>query len=123
MQRAEHQKWYALARWRRLRTIVLARDPVCCDCKRAASTVADHIKPHRGNLDLFTDLKNLQGLCKPCHDKKTASEDGGFGNTKQQQHAAPMSSFGGQRGTVTSVGSGALDAALDFDVDALLQGV
>lgn len=75
-------KWYHTSHWRDLRTLVLARDPVCKICERAASTVADHIKPHRGDRTLFCDLENLQGLCAPCHSIKTAREDGGFGNTK-----------------------------------------
>ncbi|NMA84113.1 MAG: HNH endonuclease [Epulopiscium sp.] len=35
----------------------------------------DHIKPHKGNEDLFYDINNLQSLCKSCHDRKTAKED------------------------------------------------
>src|SRR5690242_3406757 len=70
---APWRKWYSRAQWRNLRTLVLAKNPICCDCGRAASTEADHIKPHRGDWSLFCDLNNLQGLCKSCHDKKTAS--------------------------------------------------
>jgi 5-methylcytosine-specific restriction protein A len=62
------------APWPKLRKIVLARDPICRDCGRAASTEADHITPRReGGSD---SLDNLQGLCKPCHSRKTAIEDG-----------------------------------------------
>lgn len=32
------------------------------------ATVVDHIKPHRGDMALFWDEANWQGLCKPCHD-------------------------------------------------------
>jgi 5-methylcytosine-specific restriction protein A len=73
-------KWYDTAHWRNLRVRVLARDPICKMCSRAASIVADHIKPHRGDWSLFCDLNNLQGLCASCHSIKTAREDGGFGN-------------------------------------------
>ena len=38
------------------------------------ATVADHIIPHKGNLELFWDEGNLQALCKSCHDRKTAKE-------------------------------------------------
>lgn len=32
-------------------------------------------------MALFWDkVNNWMGLCKPCHSKKTATEDGGFGN-------------------------------------------
>ena len=36
--------------------------------------MVDHIIPHKGNLELFWDEDNLQALCKPCHDRKTAKE-------------------------------------------------
>ena len=35
----------------------------------------DHIIPHRGNPVLMWDESNWQALCKPCHDKKTWTED------------------------------------------------
>lgn len=65
-------------RWQRIRKIVLSRDPVCAICQREASNHADHIVPKaNGGTD---DLGNLQGLCEECHNRKTATEDGGFGN-------------------------------------------
>nr|WP_292832122.1 HNH endonuclease signature motif containing protein [Mesorhizobium sp.] len=30
-------------------------------------------------MRLFWDRSNWQPLCKPCHDRKTATSDGGFG--------------------------------------------
>jgi 5-methylcytosine-specific restriction enzyme A len=41
--------------------------------------VVDHIVPHRGDMKLFWDSSNWQGLTKTDHDRKTAIEDGGFG--------------------------------------------
>lgn len=73
-------KWYSTSHWKNLRTLVLARDPVCKICEREASTVADHIRPHRGVWVDFVDMNNLQGLCEQCHGSKTAREEGGFGN-------------------------------------------
>jgi 5-methylcytosine-specific restriction enzyme A len=73
-------KYYHTAHWHNLRTLVLARDPICVECKREASTDADHIVPHRGNWDLFCDLNNLQGLCAACHSRKTSKQDGGYGH-------------------------------------------
>lgn len=77
-------KLYKTARWRRLRLIVLRDNPLCVHCTQAGlvtqATEVDHIVPHKGDERLFWDVENLQGLCKPCHSKKTASEDGGFGN-------------------------------------------
>lgn len=118
----KYAAWYAKPVWRKgIRVLVLARDPICCDCKRYPSTVVDHIKPHCGNWDLFTDLKNCQGLCKQCHDAKTAREDGGFGNAKPQ----PQTMFAGQPGSVSTMGTAAIDKALgsDDEIAALLEGV
>lgn len=39
------------------------------------ATVVDHITPHRGDPVLFWSRSNHQALCKPCHDRKTGSED------------------------------------------------
>lgn len=46
------------------------------------ATVVDHIVPHCGNQQLFWDTDNWQPLCKKHHDRKTATEDGGFGRMK-----------------------------------------
>jgi len=46
------------------------------------ATIVDHIKPHRGDMVMFWDSSNWQPLCKPCHDRKTAREDGGYGNQR-----------------------------------------
>ena len=48
------------------------------------ATVVDHIIPHKGDQKLFWDTRNWQPLCKPCHDKKTATEDGGFGRFQKK---------------------------------------
>lgn len=67
----------------------LAEHPVCeCEeCKVAdiprIANVVDHIIPHRGNMKLFWDTSNWQAMNKKCHDRKTAKENGGFGNTPQ----------------------------------------
>lgn len=64
---------YGTARWQRLRWQVLARDLFTCrSCGASTSDtsqlVADHIRPHRGDVALFWDADNLQCLCKHCHD-------------------------------------------------------
>ena len=66
-------------RWQRARKRFLVRHPLCVECERAGrlvqATVADHIRPHRGDKMLFWDEKNWQPLCKKCHDRKTRLED------------------------------------------------
>jgi 5-methylcytosine-specific restriction enzyme A len=70
-------------RWQKARATWLSRYPLCAECERsnrvAPASVVDHIVPHRGDQALFWDTENWQSLCKPCHDRKTAREDGGFG--------------------------------------------
>ena len=52
------------------------------ECKQFATEI-DHINPVSSEHDEhFYDTNNLQGLCKSCHSKKTARENGGFGNKK-----------------------------------------
>jgi len=74
------------ARWRRARAMFLRRNPLCVECQKEGkltpATIVDHIIPHKGNHDLFWDESNWQALCKRCHDRKTAKEDGGFGVVK-----------------------------------------
>lgn len=72
--------------WKKAREGFLAKHPLCMcpDCKAGekralVATVVDHIRPHRGDKDLFWDRANWQAMSKACHDKKTATEDGGFG--------------------------------------------
>lgn len=70
------RRLYWTARWSRLRQRVLADQPVCCLCleqgRVTPATDVDHRTPHRGNLRLFWDHANLQGLCHACHSRKTA---------------------------------------------------
>lgn len=71
---------YGTARWQRLRWSVLVRDLfTCARCKLThsdtARLVADHVTPHRGNLDLFWDETNLQCLCDRCHNTTKQAEE------------------------------------------------
>ena len=74
----QHQELYQSARWQRLRRRLLLKYPLCAECERQGwitqATVVNHIKPHKGNPELFWDEDNLQTLCKSCHDRKTAKE-------------------------------------------------
>ncbi|MER2520230.1 MAG: HNH endonuclease signature motif containing protein [Bdellovibrionales bacterium] len=50
-----------------------------CRACGARAAVVDHVIPHKGNMDLFWDRTNWQPLCATCHNRKTVSQDGGFG--------------------------------------------
>lgn len=63
--------------WRKLREIVLAREPLCRACRSrghvTAAAEVDHITPKAlGGTDAET---NLQPLCAPCHRAKTAEDN------------------------------------------------
>jgi 5-methylcytosine-specific restriction enzyme A len=73
--------WYHTSQWAAVRRRVLAESPLCVSCRRPANTV-DHIEPHRMDESLFWARSNLQTLCASCHSRKTAREDGGFGNRR-----------------------------------------
>lgn len=70
------------AAWRKIRAGVLQAEPLCriCAAKRriTAASCVDHI-----NGDAMdNDRMNLQPLCSRCHSRKTAAENGGFGNPR-----------------------------------------
>lgn len=79
--------WYSLARWRGRhgrRTLQLKAEPLCRMCiaqgKVTAASVADHVKPHKGDADKFW-CGELQSLCADHHDaSKQAEEHRGFSN-------------------------------------------
>jgi 5-methylcytosine-specific restriction protein A len=68
-------------KWQQARAGYLEKHPLCIYCERAGRTasasVVDHIVPHRGDMTLFWDRGNWQGLCVTCHS-----------GTKQREEAA-----------------------------------
>ena len=75
---AEWNHLYRTRWWKRARAEQLLKEPFCRRCaeegKRVRGTVADHVKPHRGDLALFYDKDNLQTLCQRHHSIKTMEE-------------------------------------------------
>ena len=73
-----HERGYT-KRWRRAALRYLKRHPTCAlfgkdtKCTGIAKCV-DHLIPHRGDLRLFWDRRNWQGLCLRCHNRKSRSE-------------------------------------------------
>lgn len=82
------------AAWDKVRAVVMARDKgLCQPCLRVDRVTAgrqvDHIMPKaeadkrgwtRAQQD---DLSNLQCICDPCHDAKTARDNGKVWRPKQ----------------------------------------
>jgi 5-methylcytosine-specific restriction protein A len=79
---SSHERGYT-SKWRKASKAFLDKHPWCTECMKhyiyEAATETDHIIPHKGNMKLFWDKSNWQGLCHSCHSRKTAKEDGGFG--------------------------------------------
>lgn len=65
------------SRWRKLRAQVLAAEPLCRVCGIAPSAEADHITPVAQGGALL-DRANVQGICVPCHKRKTQRESRGL---------------------------------------------
>jgi 5-methylcytosine-specific restriction protein A len=81
------------SKWDEARAGFLAKHPFC-DCPlhkgkpdAPRSTAVDHIIPHKGDKTLFWTRSNWRAMAKPCHDAKTAREDGGFGRPRQRTWA------------------------------------
>lgn len=74
-------------KWQVAREQFLREQPLCRKHKElgqiVVATVVDHIVPHRNDQALFWNRANWQPLCKPCHDLKTATEDGAFGRARR----------------------------------------
>ena len=72
---SSNERGYGAA-WQRAREQFLRSSPLCVMCshegKTTAATVVDHIKPHRGDAELFWDQGNWQPLCKTHHDSDKA---------------------------------------------------
>ena len=70
---AAHRAVYQTKAWAMLRAQVLSEEPLCRACSREFAKVVDHITPVSAGGAPF-DLKNLQALCEPCHNRKTRTE-------------------------------------------------
>jgi 5-methylcytosine-specific restriction enzyme A len=80
-----HQRGYN-HEWRKYSQQYRRDHPLCAQCRCNPSAVVDHKQPHRGRDDpLFWASSNHQALCSGCHSKKTAKEDGGFGNRRSKR--------------------------------------
>ena len=80
MPRAPHNELYGKIRWKRLRALQLSEQPLCCMCRAAGrmavpATLVDHIVPAKDNVELFFDMKNLQSLCRSCHDSAKRKDE------------------------------------------------
>ena len=85
---AELHKLASGPRWQKVRLLAVKRDPFCKRCDQAPTAIVDHIIPaaiaiaqaqasKRWPFDKYAGyylMCNLQGLCRPCHGKKTVED-------------------------------------------------
>lgn len=95
-------------RWQKASKAWLHAHPLCqcddCDEGRKrllAASVVDHYIPHKGDMKLFWDTSNWRSMSKACHDRKTARENGGFGNPIATAIAPPVPSVVARAATST----------------------
>jgi 5-methylcytosine-specific restriction endonuclease McrA len=67
--------------WPKIRAQILARDPICKICNVRPSRFCDHIV---AKVDDHSEA-GLQGVCGPCHDRKSSAE----GNAAQRENPRP----------------------------------
>ena len=72
---AERKRLYRTTRWRKIRLVILDRDPVCTICRKAPSNQVDHVV-HDDNNSKFFDPSNLRGACALCNNRRGATERG-----------------------------------------------
>lgn len=74
--RPEWHDMYNSDRWRKARIRYLRDHPLCVECEKQGrlvpASVVDHVRDHKGDIDLFWDQRNWQGLCVKHHNSKTA---------------------------------------------------
>lgn len=98
-------QFYGSTRWKKLRAMVKARDPICKICRRKPTQEADHIDDNWENNDYDN---NLQGVCSDCHATKSGRQHywrrvpvklppfvilvglAGVGKSTVRKHLAPM---------------------------------
>lgn len=77
--RKNKDPFYSSARWRTLRRVVLAEQPLCvdpfgyhaADRRTVLAAEVDHLIPRVDCPDLELDAANCQSLCRSCHSMKT----------------------------------------------------
>ena len=74
MRRQVQRKIYNSPQFQQLRIVVLSEEPICQMCNDRPSVHVDHIEPIAMRPDLALTRANLQGLCDPCHGRKTNDE-------------------------------------------------
>ena len=74
----QRDEFYNKPAWRRFAKAKLEAEPLCRECEKRGyvrpSTQADHILPRQTHPELEWEWENIQGICRPCHARKTRRE-------------------------------------------------
>lgn len=105
--------------WDQLRRRILNRDPYCQICLVAASDTVDHMLPK--SLGGTNAEDNLQGLCVPCHNRKTREEQIHMEGTPPAVTVL-LGPPGAGKTTYVETHAGASDLVVDLDLLAVALG-
>lgn len=68
--KSKYANWYSDRRWRKIRAIHLAKEPLCRFCQKEGrltpADVVDHVIPHKGDRHIFWYGERMS-LCHSCH--------------------------------------------------------
>ena len=64
----DSNKFYHSAEWKKVRILVLNKNPFCVECGKPADTVDHKVAIKKGGAKL--DIENLQSMCRTCHNIK-----------------------------------------------------
>jgi 5-methylcytosine-specific restriction enzyme A len=68
---------YNTTKWRKLRKRILKNHPNCANCgehPNSPTLEVHHVRPPRGDEELFFDESNVIPVCPACHKRLTAME-------------------------------------------------
>ena len=82
----KYRKLYSTKAWAALRKEALTRDGYRCQhagCgvmlqpgrNKPTSAVVHHVTPHKGDMELFYNIDNLQSVCWSCHSGDIQSQE------------------------------------------------
>ena len=119
-QAQERYEFYKSKRWRSLRKLQLAEQPLCVICG-APAKVVDHIERIAEGGDRY-DQANLQSMCDSCHNKKR-SEESRADNYKTPTMLIIGPPFAGKTSYTKEV-AGVRDLVVDLDriIEAISNG-
>ncbi len=89
-QRNESNSFYASARWRKVRAMVLDRDQYQCVCGRATDLTVHHRTALTERPDLGLELTNLVTLCRTCHSRFEAHKRAHTNTTRSRTTLSPV---------------------------------